>query len=103
MTQLTHIAPADLGETDRTLKSKHRAMWASGSYPSVVTDLVGPRADIGRCGGNQTGRRSTRCRGREAAMPRFPQPRTAHRSLRPTSHPNFWRWARNGLRKLACS
>ena len=46
MTQLTHIAPADLGETDRTLKSKHRAMWASGSYPSVVTDLVGPLGPI---------------------------------------------------------
>jgi 2-polyprenyl-3-methyl-5-hydroxy-6-metoxy-1,4-benzoquinol methylase len=46
VTQLMHIAPADLGETDRTLKSKHRAMWASGSYPSVVTDLVGPLGPI---------------------------------------------------------
>jgi ubiquinone/menaquinone biosynthesis C-methylase UbiE len=40
MTQLTHIQPADLGEADRALKTKHRAMWASGSYPTVVTDLV---------------------------------------------------------------
>jgi ubiquinone/menaquinone biosynthesis C-methylase UbiE len=40
MTQLTHIEPADLGEADRTLKTKHRAMWASGNYPAVVTDIV---------------------------------------------------------------
>jgi hypothetical protein len=40
MTQLTHIEPADLGETDRTLKAKHRAMWASGNYPAVVTDII---------------------------------------------------------------
>jgi SAM-dependent methyltransferase len=40
MAQLTHIEPADLGETDRTLKTKHRAMWASGNYPAVVTDIV---------------------------------------------------------------
>lgn len=29
MTQLTHIEPADLGEADRALKIKHRAMWAT--------------------------------------------------------------------------
>ena len=40
MTQLTHIEPADLGEADRTLKTKHRAMWASGNYQAVVTDIV---------------------------------------------------------------
>ena len=40
MTQPTHIEPADLGEADRTLKTKHRAMWASGNYPAVVTDMV---------------------------------------------------------------
>ena len=40
MTQPTHIEPADLGEADRTLKTKHRAMWASGNYPAVVTDIV---------------------------------------------------------------
>jgi hypothetical protein len=42
MTQLTHIEPADLGEADRALKIKHRAMWASGNYHAVVTDLVAP-------------------------------------------------------------
>jgi SAM-dependent methyltransferase len=42
MTQLTHIEPADLGEADRALKTKHRAMWASGDYHAVVTDLVAP-------------------------------------------------------------
>ncbi|MFL6045346.1 MAG: class I SAM-dependent methyltransferase [Propionibacteriaceae bacterium] len=42
MTQLTHIEPADLGEADRALKIKHRAMWASGDYHAVVTDLVSP-------------------------------------------------------------
>jgi hypothetical protein len=40
MTQPTHIEPADLGEADRTLKTKHRAMLASGNYPAVVTDIV---------------------------------------------------------------
>jgi SAM-dependent methyltransferase len=42
MTQLTHIEPANLGEADRALKTKHRAMWASGNYHAVVTDLVSP-------------------------------------------------------------
>ncbi len=27
-------------EADRALKSKHRAMWASGDYPSLATDLI---------------------------------------------------------------
>ena len=40
MTQLTHIQPADLGEADQALKTKHRAVWASGNYAAVVTDIV---------------------------------------------------------------
>jgi ubiquinone/menaquinone biosynthesis C-methylase UbiE len=40
MTQLTHIQPADLGEADQALKTKHRAVWASGDYANVVDDLV---------------------------------------------------------------
>jgi SAM-dependent methyltransferase len=40
MTQLTHIQPADLGEADQALKTKHRAVWASGNYASVVDDIV---------------------------------------------------------------
>lgn len=40
MTQPTHIEPADLGEADRALKTKHRGMWASGNYHAVVADLV---------------------------------------------------------------
>ena len=31
MTQLTHIQPADLGEADQALKTKHRAVWASAT------------------------------------------------------------------------
>jgi SAM-dependent methyltransferase len=44
MTQPTHIQPADLGEADQALKTKHRGMWASGNYHAVVTDLV---SDLG--------------------------------------------------------
>jgi SAM-dependent methyltransferase len=46
MTQPTHIKPADLGEADRVLKTKHRAMWASGNYSAVVTDTVSPLGPI---------------------------------------------------------
>ena len=46
MTQLRHIEPADLGEADRALKTKHRAMWASGDYPAVVTDVVAPLGPV---------------------------------------------------------
>ena len=33
-------------DADRALKQKHRAMWASGDYPTLATDLIwelGPR------------------------------------------------------------
>jgi hypothetical protein len=50
MTQLTYIEPADLGEADRALKSKHRSMWASGNYPAVVTDLLSRAASAVRVG-----------------------------------------------------
>jgi SAM-dependent methyltransferase len=40
MTQLTHIQPADLCEADQALKTKHRAVWASGNYANVVNDIV---------------------------------------------------------------
>ena len=46
MTQLTHIQPADLGEADQALKTKHRAVWASGNYSAVVNDLVNPLGPI---------------------------------------------------------
>jgi SAM-dependent methyltransferase len=46
VTQLTHKEPADLGEADRALKTKHRSMWASGNYHAVVSDLVGPLGPI---------------------------------------------------------
>ena len=35
-------AMADADEADRALKAKHRAMWALGDYPAVVTDIVSP-------------------------------------------------------------
>ena len=31
---------------DQALKAKHAAMWASGSYPTVVDDIVGPLGGI---------------------------------------------------------
>jgi len=46
VTQLRHIEPTDLGEADRALKTKHRTMWATGNYPSVVTDVVAPLGPI---------------------------------------------------------
>jgi SAM-dependent methyltransferase len=46
MPQPTHIEPADLGEADRALKTKHRAMWATGDYHAVVTDAVSPLGPI---------------------------------------------------------
>ena len=36
--------PAD-GDADRQLKTKHRALWASGDYPAVATQLI---PDLGR-------------------------------------------------------
>ena len=33
-------------EADRALKAKHAAMWASGSYPTVVDDIVAPLGGI---------------------------------------------------------
>jgi SAM-dependent methyltransferase len=46
MTQLRHIEPTDLSEADGALKTKHRAMWASGNYSAVVTDVVAPLGPI---------------------------------------------------------
>ena len=61
MTQLTHVEPADLGEADRALKTKHRSMWASGNYAAVVTDLVGELGPIlVRAAGIKSGDLSTR-------------------------------------------
>ncbi|WP_173921548.1 class I SAM-dependent methyltransferase [Agromyces sp. Marseille-P2726] len=37
---------ADRADADRALKTKHRAMWASGDYPTLASDLIwqlGPR------------------------------------------------------------
>lgn len=39
-------ADAGAGAADRALKAKHRAMWASGDYPTLASDLIwslGPR------------------------------------------------------------
>jgi SAM-dependent methyltransferase len=33
-------APSDTVEADQALKAKHRAMWASGDYPSVAADVI---------------------------------------------------------------
>ena len=39
-------------EAARALKARHRAMWAFGDYPAVVTDLVAPLGPVlaGACG-----------------------------------------------------
>jgi SAM-dependent methyltransferase len=33
-------------DADRALKDRHRAMWALGDYPAVVTDIVAPLGEI---------------------------------------------------------
>jgi SAM-dependent methyltransferase len=33
-------APSDTSEIDQALKAKHRAMWASGDYPSVAAEII---------------------------------------------------------------
>ena len=42
----THTIPATQSDADRALKQKHRAMWASGDYPRLASELIwrlGPR------------------------------------------------------------
>src|SRR4029078_12141679 len=38
--------PTNTAEAARALKAKHRAMWAFGDYPAVVTDLVSPLGPV---------------------------------------------------------
>jgi ubiquinone/menaquinone biosynthesis C-methylase UbiE len=45
MTNTTITTITDTPE-DRALKAKHAAMWASGSYPTVVDDVVAPLGGI---------------------------------------------------------
>lgn len=43
---MTDTAASPKAEADRALKTKHRAMWASGDYPALASDLIwelGPR------------------------------------------------------------
>ncbi|MBM7503830.1 class I SAM-dependent methyltransferase [Agromyces aurantiacus] len=37
---ITPASTADAAEADRALKAKHRAMWASGDYPTLASDLI---------------------------------------------------------------
>src|SRR4051795_9411798 len=52
MTELRSTSPSDLqGSPDAELKASHRAMWASGDYPSMVETWLlplGPRL-VGAC------------------------------------------------------
>jgi SAM-dependent methyltransferase len=41
MTTTASTRAADLGPEDRALKAKHAAMWASGDYDAVATEVVG--------------------------------------------------------------
>ncbi len=48
----TDQAQVDRAQADRELKTKHRAMWASGDYPAVATEVIpalGPRL-VEACG-----------------------------------------------------
>ena len=50
-TKTSPLPPAEQ-EADRQLKAKHRALWASGDYPAVATELIpalGPRL-VQACG-----------------------------------------------------
>ena len=53
MTELRSTSPSALqGSSDAELKARHRAMWASGDYPSMVESWLlplGPRL-VGACG-----------------------------------------------------
>ncbi|HWS50329.1 MAG TPA: methyltransferase domain-containing protein [Microbacterium sp.] len=43
---MTDLQTATISEEDRALKAKHRAMWASGDYPALASELIwtlGPR------------------------------------------------------------
>ena len=40
MTNTAQTRPADLGEADRALKAKNRAMWALGDYTAVATEII---------------------------------------------------------------
>jgi ubiquinone/menaquinone biosynthesis C-methylase UbiE len=46
MSTTTTNPPITATAEDQALKAKHAAMWASGSYPTVVTDIVGPLGGI---------------------------------------------------------
>jgi SAM-dependent methyltransferase len=46
MTTTPLTTPITATPEDRALKAKHAAMWASGSYPAVVEDIVAPLGPI---------------------------------------------------------
>ena len=46
MTTTTTIPPITATPEDQALKAKHAAMWASGSYPTVVKEVVEPLGGI---------------------------------------------------------
>lgn len=35
-----HMTQSTTTDADRTLKARHRAMWASGDYPAVAAEVV---------------------------------------------------------------
>ncbi|PVG83251.1 SAM-dependent methyltransferase [Nocardioides gansuensis] len=42
---MTDTAPTDVS-ADQALKAKHRAMWASGDYPAIATEVVAPLGPV---------------------------------------------------------
>src|SRR5215210_5415733 len=46
MTTAPITSPITATSEDQALKAKHAAMWASGSYPTVVDEIVAPLGGI---------------------------------------------------------
>ncbi|MFP5297999.1 MAG: class I SAM-dependent methyltransferase [Actinomycetota bacterium] len=43
---MTATMPGTTGASDVELKTKHRAMWASGDYPQIATDITEPLGSV---------------------------------------------------------
>ena len=76
-------------QDDAELKTRHRAMWASGDYPKMVETFLlplGPRL-VDACGIGRERSRARR-RGRHRQRRRSPPPGAARTSSRATSRPS---------------
>lgn len=46
MSQQTPVRSINEAKADQALKAKHRAIWASGDYPAVAAEVVGPLGPV---------------------------------------------------------